>query len=122
MNSAIKCVEVLYQHSRSEFDMTTISIIPDSSAKKRRHATSSRVILLSIIFNLGLTVAHTAFAQESDPATNPPNAKATPDAKSDARVIDPPKPDLSAEIEARKSYAIPALEILGFDFLLNQFN
>jgi hypothetical protein len=33
-----------------------------------------------------------------------------------------PKPDLSAAIEARKSYLIPALEILGEEFLLNQFS
>jgi hypothetical protein len=31
-----------------------------------------------------------------------------------------PKPDFSAEIEAKKSYALPAAEILGFQFLLNQ--
>ena len=31
-------------------------------------------------------------------------------------------PDLEARIEADKSYSIPALEILGFDFLLNRFN
>ncbi|MEK6243935.1 MAG: DUF3943 domain-containing protein [Pseudomonadota bacterium] len=29
---------------------------------------------------------------------------------------------MSAEIEARKSYSIPALEIVGFDFLLNRYN
>jgi hypothetical protein len=32
------------------------------------------------------------------------------------------QPDFSAVIESRKSYAIPALEIVGFDFLLNQFD
>jgi hypothetical protein len=31
-------------------------------------------------------------------------------------------PDSAALIEARKSYVIPALEIVGFDFLLNRFN
>ena len=30
--------------------------------------------------------------------------------------------DFSADIEARKSYSIPALEIIGFDFLVNQYN
>ena len=37
----------------------------------------------------------------------------------------PPKvahPDFSADIEARKSYRIPAAEIFAFDFLLNRFN
>ncbi|MBP8296042.1 MAG: DUF3943 domain-containing protein, partial [Burkholderiales bacterium] len=33
-----------------------------------------------------------------------------------------PKLDLSAAIDARKSYAIPPLEIIGFDVLLNRFN
>jgi hypothetical protein len=33
-----------------------------------------------------------------------------------------PKADRAAEIEARKSYAIPALEIVGFDALLNLIN
>jgi hypothetical protein len=33
-----------------------------------------------------------------------------------------PKPDLSAEIEARKSYVIPAVEIIAFDVLLNLHN
>jgi hypothetical protein len=35
---------------------------------------------------------------------------------------DKPVLDFSADIAARKSYAIPALEIVGFDFLLNQHN
>jgi hypothetical protein len=33
-----------------------------------------------------------------------------------------PKPDLSEEIEARKSYAIPAAEILVYQYLLNRFD
>jgi len=33
-----------------------------------------------------------------------------------------PQPDLTAEIRETKSYAIPAAEIFGFDFLLNQFD
>jgi hypothetical protein len=34
----------------------------------------------------------------------------------------PPAPDLTAAIEARKSYAIPAAEIVAFDTLLNLFD
>jgi hypothetical protein len=41
---------------------------------------------------------------------------AAPSPAADAR------PDFTANIEARKSYWIPAGEIFGFDFLLNQFN
>ena len=33
-----------------------------------------------------------------------------------------PQPDRTREIEANRSYAIPAAEIVGFDFLLNQFD
>ena len=32
------------------------------------------------------------------------------------------EPDAAADIEARKSYDTPALEIVGFDILLNRFN
>lgn len=32
----------------------------------------------------------------------------------------PPRPDYTTQIEERKSYAIPAAEILGFQFLLNR--
>ena len=32
------------------------------------------------------------------------------------------EPDAAEEIEARKSYSIPALEIVGFDILLNRYN
>jgi hypothetical protein len=39
-----------------------------------------------------------------------------------ASAQDRPLPDFSADIEARKSYAIPAAEIFGFDFLLNRFD
>jgi len=38
------------------------------------------------------------------------------------RAPDPPKPDFSQEIEARKSYVIPAVEIVGFDVLVNLVN
>jgi hypothetical protein len=34
----------------------------------------------------------------------------------------PALPDFSREIEADKSHAIPAAEIIGFDFLLNRFD
>ena len=34
----------------------------------------------------------------------------------------PPQADMTREIEANKSHAIPAAQIVGFDFLLNQFD
>ena len=39
-----------------------------------------------------------------------------------ARLFDPARLDDEARIQASKSYAIPALEILGFDFLLNRYD
>jgi hypothetical protein len=33
-----------------------------------------------------------------------------------------PKPDAAEEIDARKSYVIPGLEIVGFEILVNRFN
>jgi hypothetical protein len=56
------------------------------------------------------TYAHAQVAD--DPATRPPAASQTPE-----RLFDP-----AADIDAHKSYAIPALEIVGFDFLLNRYD
>lgn len=67
-----------------------------------------------------LAFACSGFAAE--PSAPAPPAKSLLDKQPDPRIVDPPKPDLSAEIEARKSYVIPALEILGFDVLLNRFD
>ena len=50
-----------------------------------------------------------ALALPSLPADEPPEPR-------------PQTPDYTQEIEARKSYAIPAAEIVVFDFLLNQFD
>ncbi|MEO7742810.1 MAG: DUF3943 domain-containing protein [Usitatibacter sp.] len=54
----------------------------------------------SFTFLLGLALPLAALAQEGAPR--------------------PALPDLSREIEANKSHAIPAAEIVGFDFLLNR--
>jgi hypothetical protein len=43
-------------------------------------------------------------------------------ASTGGRAAEEPKADFSADIEARKSYWLPAAEIIGFDLLLNQFN
>lgn len=91
-------------------------------ARSVRHSVCSRMALLSAAVTLGLTAACTVFAAEPTATTDLPLSPAVSEKKSDARIIDTPKPDLSLEIEAHKSYAIPALEIFGFDFLLNRFN
>ena len=73
-----------------------------------------RATLLTAALALCPAVPCAAFAAE--PASpDQPGAAA-------ARTSGAPKPDVSAEIEARKSYSIPALEIVGFDFLLNRYN
>ncbi|HEX5127353.1 MAG TPA: DUF3943 domain-containing protein [Rhodocyclaceae bacterium] len=74
-----------------------------------------------VIFLIGASIVPCAFADPPavlgipvpgvEPATNPVT-----------RAAENPNPDLSKQIEARKSYAIPVGEIVGFDFLLNQYN
>ncbi|HET7730143.1 MAG TPA: DUF3943 domain-containing protein [Usitatibacter sp.] len=68
-----------------------------------------------------LACAASAHAADDPPANTVPRALGlTPEtATVPAR---PEKPDFAAEIEARKSYWIPAAEIVGFDFLLNRFD
>src|SRR5258708_30004758 len=43
-------------------------------------------------------------------------------AHAQAPAADTPKPDTAEEIEARKSYSIPALDIVGFEILVNRYN
>ncbi len=71
---------------------------------------------------LGLLSASTVYGAEPAATEELPPSIVAQEKASDARIVNTPKPDLSLEIEAQKSYAIPALEILGFDFLLNRFN
>src|SRR5258708_14015146 len=81
----------------------------------------SRRTLLRTILGLGVVVAQAAFAQEAPPPSFPELwAALQNDAATTAPVA--PKPDFSTDIEARKSYAIPAFEIIGFDVLLNLAN
>jgi hypothetical protein len=59
----------------------------------------------------------------AEPAlTGPVKPWATLAGEAAASDSDKPKLDLSADSETHKSYVIPALEILGFEFLLNQYN
>src|SRR5437763_11864600 len=64
--------------------------------------------------------ASSAFAQDA-PAPFAPSWVAL---AIDSAVPEPrePKPDYTREIERNKSYAIPAAEILAFQFLLNRFD
>jgi hypothetical protein len=99
---------------------------PSSRARKTptasgfQHAAQFRTTLLSAAFTLCLTAACAAFAEEPISIDIPTSWAALKD--DSARASEKPKLDLSSELEARKSYSIPALEIIGFDLLLNQFN
>lgn len=72
-------------------------------------------------FLLGLATLSAASAEEL-PVIQLPVSWAT--LAIDSAVSEPreAKPDFSREIEARKSYAIPAAEIVGFDLLLNLYD
>ena len=80
-----------------------------------------RITLVSVTLAVGLTAWNAASAEEPLFSRIPlvrdalANDEKTP-------APEHPKPDLSAEIEARKSYSIPALEILSEELLLNQIN
>lgn len=74
------------------------------------------------LFAISVAAAFPAYAAELAPTPDVSATGAVVDKTSDVKVVDPPKPDLSAHIEARKSYVIPALEIFAFDFLLNRIN
>jgi hypothetical protein len=81
---------------------------------------------------LSITIAATLFtlaawagpAASSDPlaAADLPTSWAALANDAALRPAEPPKQDFSSDIEARKSYLIPALEIVGFELLLNQIN
>ena len=85
-----------------------------------QHVARLRMTLLSAAFTASSATACAAFAAEL-PSIHIPTSWAALEDDS-ARPSEKPKPDLSSEIEARKSYSIPALEIIVFDLLLNQFN
>jgi hypothetical protein len=70
---------------------------------------------------LGFTAACDTFAAEPD-FTLPPKPWARLVGEATASDRDKPRLDLSAGAAARKDYFTPALEIVGFEFLLNQYN
>src|SRR5471030_1664641 len=95
--------------------------IPAAGASDSRYASLCRTTLLGAAFTLGFTAAYAAFGAE--PALTGP---ATPWATlaSEAATSDSAKPklDFSTDSAARKSYSIPAAEIVGFEALLNLAN
>ena len=91
------------------------AVAVESRGFRRRGALSG--VLLAGALALCLPLPRAARAAE-------PAAPEAPDAA--ARPVEAPKPDAAAaaaaDIAARKSYVIPALEILGFQILVNRFN
>lgn len=75
------------------------------------------------LFGAGLSLGMTA-AEAADEATPRDLPKSWAALANDPPLQgrENPDPDAAGAIAARKSYAIPALEVLGFAFLLNQVN
>ena len=92
-----------------------------SRASRFRYAARFRATLVAAAFALGSTPASAASVEDpaaiehTAPGIALVDVAATPASEA-------AESDWSADIEPRKSYVIPALEIVGFDFLLNRFN
>jgi len=69
-----------------------------------------------------LQFAAVAAAADLPAPAAPPAPTTVADDDAATRATARPKLDFTAAIEARKSYAIPPFEIIGFDVLLNRFN
>ena len=80
-----------------------------------------RISALSVACALAATATGAALAEPAAPVDSSMSSLAL---QQDAALpsIGDSKSDFLADIEARKSYWIPAGEIVGFDFLLNEFN
>ena len=68
-----------------------------------------------------VAAAMTARADETE-LVKGSNSSASSQPGSELRAMENSSNDFSNDIQARKSYAIPAGEIVGFDFLLNEIN
>lgn len=75
---------------------------------------------VTVLASIAAATTASALAFETPPAAWPRSFAAL-ELESVPRPREP-LPDLGAQIERRKSYAIPAAEIVGFDFLLNQWD
>jgi hypothetical protein len=95
--------------------------IAASGVRNFRYASPCRKTLIGAAFTLGLSAAYAAFAAE--PAlTGTPKSWATFASEQTASAPDKPKLDFSSDSATRKSYLIPAVEIVGFEALLNLAN
>jgi hypothetical protein len=91
---------------------------PDSkgTSMKKAHGDRARLLLRGTAVALCLTCALGAGAEQSEPLFAQ---------SGDSTLVNQSQPAVGAlalEFGANKSYVIPAMEILGFDFLLNRIN
>ncbi len=81
------------------------------------------LLIYTLIFNLGVLYTSSSYVYAAEPATriNTKSEIAT-DATQITKENEPENKLNDNALETNKSYWIPAAEIVGFDFLLNQFN
>lgn len=91
----------------------------DSRISRFRYSAVFRVALVCALA-LDLTPANAAPVEKSAATESAAPGIALTDPAMPASEI--PQSDWSAEMESQKSYLIPALDIVGFDFLLNRFD
>lgn len=85
-----------------------------------------KVAVISAVITLCTTTAGIAFADDSVVVTQPATSIELVEESAEPSIKEPTtnntKEDFLLDRQANKSYLIPAAEIIGFDFLLNQFN
>ena len=91
------------------------------AVNESRHGATPGGAVLSSVFALALTMPCTGLSQDSAARLKPPSSVSR-EAAAAAAAPTSTEPKLNWETGAGKSYVIPALEILGFDFLLNRIN
>ena len=86
-----------------------------------QHINYIKSVTLLAVITLCSTTAHIALADDTKVIINPA-AKIELADESTTPSTNNTKIDFSLDKETNKSYLIPAIDIIGFDFLLNQFN
>lgn len=82
---------------------------------------SMKTTAISALFTLLTTTTTLAIADEPTKIVKPLTRMELAEASAESTAVNS-NIDFSADKKANKSYLIPAVEIIGFDFLLNQFN
>ena len=102
--------------------MTSASRRPDHPTVQAPRCPRFRAAHCLLAGMLGVAAAAGAAASETTGDDRTLNVWTAADDAATGRPAARPKLDLSAAIDARKSYAIPPVEIVAFDVLLNRFN